>query len=62
MPNSLLHDTAVKLNIYAGTPSQVFGIMQATVLYNQQSATPSLVVIAGTGASLMGSSWLERLY
>ena len=35
--------------------------MQATVLYNQQSATLPLLVIAGTGASLMGCNWLEKI-
>ena len=35
--------------------------MQTTVLYNQQSATLPLLVIAGTGASFMGRHWLEKV-
>ena len=60
-PNTPLQDTAVKLTTYTGTPLEVLGVMQATVLYNQQSATLPLLVIAGTGASLMGRNWLEKI-
>ena len=60
-PNAPLHDTTIKLNTYTGTPLQVLGVMQATVSYNQQSATLPLLVIAGTGASLMGRNWLEKI-
>ena len=60
-PNTPLHDTTIKLNTYTGTPLRVLGIMQATVSYNQQSATLPLLVIAGTGASLMGRNWLEKI-
>ena len=35
--------------------------MQATILHYQQSATLPLLVIAGTGASLMGFNWLEKI-
>ena len=35
--------------------------MQATVLYNQQSVTLPLLVIAGTEASLMDYNWLEKI-
>ena len=52
-PNTPLHDTIVK---HMGTPVQVLGVMQETVLYDQQLATLSLLVIARTGASLMGST------
>ena len=60
------HDTTVYIiiiiiNTYTGIPLQVLGVMQATVLYNQQSATLPLVVIAGTGASFMGRNWLEKI-
>ena len=60
-PDTPLHDTTVKLKTYTGTPLKVLGIMQATVCYSQQSASLPLLVIAGTGASLMGRNWLEKI-
>ena len=47
--------------MYTGTPLQVLGVMHATVDYGQQSATLPLLVIKGTGASLMGRNWLEKI-
>ena len=35
--------------------------MHATVGYGQQSVTLPLLVIKGTGASLMGCNWLEKI-
>ena len=45
-PNTPLQDSAVKLNTYTSIPLEVLGVMQATLLYNQQSATLPLLVIA----------------
>ena len=60
-PATPLHDTTIKLKTYTGTPLQVLGVMHATVCYAQQSATLPLPVIKGTGASLMGHNWLEKI-
>ena len=47
--------------MYTDTPLQVLGIMHATVGYGQQSVTLPLLVIKGTGASLIGRSWLGKI-
>ena len=60
-PNTPLHDSNVSLRTYTGTPLKILGVMKATVSYSQQSATLPLLVIAGTGASLMGRNWLEKI-
>ena len=56
-----LQATTVNLKTYTGTPLKVLGVMHATVCYDQQSAKLPLLVVEGTGASLMGRNWLENI-
>ena len=49
-----LQDTTVNLKTYTGTPLKVLGAMNASVSYGQQSVKLPLLVIEGTGATLMG--------
>ena len=60
-PDMALQDTTVNLKTYTGTPLKVLGVMNASVSYGQQSVKLPLLVIEGTGATLMGRNWLEHI-
>ena len=61
LPNMSLQDTTVNLKTYTGTSLKVLGIMHVTVSYGQQSVKLPLLIIEGTGATLMGRNWLEHI-
>ena len=60
-PNMPLQDTTINLKTYTGTPLKVLGAMNASVSYGQQSVKLPLLIIEGTGATLMGQNWLEHI-
>ena len=60
-PNILLQGTTVNLKTYTGTPLKVLGVMHTTVSNGQQSVKLPLLIIEGTGATLMGRNWLEHI-
>lgn len=53
--------TQVKLRTYTGQSIEVLGSIDVTVRVNGQIADLSLLVVAGSGPSLLGIDWLDRL-
>ena len=51
----------VNLVTYTGEKLKVLGSLNVQVQYNSQCLTLPLLVVQGTGPSLLGRNWLERI-
>jgi len=58
---SPLQPSHIKLRIYTGESLVVKGSILVLVQYQDQEAKLPLTVVAGSGTSLMGRDWLEKL-
>ena len=56
-----LNERKMSLKSYTGEKIKVVGVSEVKVNYAQQIKTLSLVVVKGTGPSLLGRGWLEAL-
>lgn len=56
-----LKETKLTLKSYTGEKIKVVGVADVEVIYGQQVKTLPLVVVKGTGPSLLGRAWLETL-
>ena len=56
-----LRPTDVKLRTYTGEELKVLGSLDVTVRYGAQKEEMSLLVVPGTGPSLLGRDWLKRI-
>ena len=56
-----LKPTDITLQTYSGEPLTILEMMDAKIVYNDQSAILPLIVVKGHGPSLFGRSWLERI-
>ena len=57
----ILQPSSVKLRTYTGEELKVQGDISVTVEYGDQKETLSLLVVAGTGPSLLGRDWLLKV-
>ena len=57
----LLLQTHSKLHTYTGEPLKVLGEITVDVQYGKQSATLPLVVVQGSGPTLLGRDWLQKI-
>ena len=57
----LLQPTQARLQTYTGEPLTVLGAITVDVQYHKQSATLSLVVVRGSGPTLLGRDWLQKI-
>jgi len=58
-PQRSLSSSQVRLGSYSGEPILVLGSVNVNVTYKAQSHTVPLVVIKGSGLTLMGHKWLQ---
>ena len=56
-----LQESNVKLKTYTGAVIPVQGVLEVTVAYKDQSHKLSLVVVEGSGPSLLGRDWLRHI-
>ena len=56
-----LEASAAHLKAYTGEEIKILGQTTVTVSYNNQEKTLHLLVVAGTGPSLLGRDWLSQL-
>ena len=56
-----LQETTLKLHAYTGETLQIHGAITVDVTYNDQTDTLPLLVVEGTGPSLMGRDWLTKI-
>ena len=56
-----LKPTDIILQTYSGEPLTILGMMDAKIVYNDQSFILPLIVVKGHGPSLFGRSWLKRI-
>ena len=56
-----LLETTLKLRTYTGETLQIHGAITVDVTYNDQTDTLALLVVEGTGPSLMGRDWLTKI-
>ena len=56
-----LKDYADTLTTYTGEQIQVHGYAEVDVKYGDQSASLQLVVVSGSGPSLLGRNWLSQI-
>ena len=60
-PEAPLKQTAVLLKTYTGEPLKVLGELTAAVRYGKQCCTLPLLVVSGTGPTLLGRDWLKHI-
>ena len=53
--------TTTKLKTYTGEQLNVLGYIQVQVQYEQQIEDLSLLIVDGTGPTLMGRDWLQKI-
>nr|XP_023665672.1 LOW QUALITY PROTEIN: uncharacterized protein K02A2.6-like [Paramormyrops kingsleyae] len=51
----------LKLRTYTGQPIPLLGVLQVVIAAGSQSAEGRLVVVKGTGPSLLGRDWLQKI-
>ena len=56
-----LQETTLKLRTYTGETLQIHGAITVDVTYHDQTDTLPLLVVEGTGPSLMGRDWLTKI-
>ena len=56
-----LKKSSIKLRTYAGESLKVLGSLLVTVRYQDQEIETSLLVVEGTGQSLLGRDWLSHI-
>lgn len=56
-----IRQTKLLLTSYTGEKIKVVGVAEVEVSYERQIKTLPLVVVKGTGPSLLGRGWLEAL-
>ena len=56
-----LEASAAHLNTYTGEEIKILGQTTITVSYSNQEKKLGLLVVAGTGPSLLGHDWLSQL-
>ena len=56
-----LKPTSIRLRTYTGQQLVVLGTLNALVKYEAQSTDVPLVVVKGSGPSLLGRNWLEHI-
>ena len=56
-----LQETTLKLRTYTGETLQIHGAIKVDVIYNDQTDTLPLLVMEGTGPSLMERDWLTKI-
>ncbi len=56
-----LKETTLKLCTYSGETLQIHGAITVDVTYNDQTDILPLLVVEGTGPSLMGRDWLTKI-
>lgn len=57
----LVRPTSLKLKTYTGESIKVLGVAEVKVNCQNQQKTLPYYVVSGTGPSLLGRSWLEKL-
>lgn len=60
-PSRELHPTEVRLQTYSKEPLSVLGCLNVNVEYEAQKAKLPLIVVKGSGPTLMGRDWLSRV-
>ena len=61
-PELQIHPSSVALKTYTGEPMEVLGEVTVSVTYHQQRAQElPLVIVRGTGPSLLGRNWLHHI-
>ena len=53
--------TIAKLKTYSGETLPILGTLNVQVSHNKQKAGLALVVVTGSGPSLLGRDWLKKL-
>lgn len=56
-----LQPSARKLHTYTGEKVEVQGSLTVDVTYGSQQQTLPLLVVAGSGPSLLGRDWLQKI-
>ena len=59
--NKPLEESVTKLKTYSGEDIAVKGVLQVDVEYKNQNVRVPLVVVAGSGPSLFGREWLNKI-
>ena len=60
-PQRSLSSTQVRLCSYSGEAIPVLGSVDVNVTYKSQSVTVPLIVVKGSGLTLMGHNWLQLI-
>ena len=62
LPGHTLHPSSVELKTYTGEPMKVIGETRVDISYQSQEVNSlSLVVVEGSGPSLLGRNWLHHI-
>ena len=56
-----LQPTTINLRTYTGEPIRIKGSISLSVVHNQQKLTLPIVVVEGSGPTLLGRDWLKEL-
>ena len=60
-PNRHVQKSSVSLRTYSGQPIKVLGSLSVEVSYDTQVHTLPLLIVEGSGPSLLGRDWLAHL-
>ena len=60
-PDRRLEKSDVRLCTYSGEPIEVLGSLTVTVKYLNQESEEPLLVVKGTGPTLLGRNWMEHI-
>lgn len=60
-PDKPLEETKTKLHTYSGESIPVLGTVDVLVKYGDQEISLPLLVVTGSGPSLLGRNWLEKI-
>ena len=61
-PERNLSPSQVRLCSYSGDPIPVLGSVDVTVTYKTQCHKVTLIVVKGSGLTLMGRNWLQSIF
>ena len=60
-PTKELEPSTIWLCAYSGEPIEVIGSVHIDVMYREQSAQLSLLIVGCNGPTLLGRNWLQQL-
>jgi len=60
-PTKLIKHSHTQLTTYSGHPIKAIGEVNVDVTYRSQQAKFPLIIVAGSGPSLLGRNWLNAI-